>query len=54
MAPKKDCSVGDVARDVGDVGESWPDDCEFCDSAVFVRRGVVGWKLCWFTMVAGL
>lgn len=46
MAPKKDSSVGDVAmRDVGDAGEYggeiWPDDddCDFCESTVFVRMG---------------
>lgn len=46
MAPKKDSSVGDAAmRDVGDVGEYggeiWPDDddCDFCESTVFVRMG---------------
>jgi hypothetical protein len=49
MAPKKDSSAGDVAvREVADVGEyngeAWPDDCDFCESAVFVRiGGGMGW-----------
>lgn len=50
MAPKKDSSVGDVAvRELGDPGEEggdiWPeDDCDFCESTVFVRTGRgMGW-----------
>lgn len=44
MAPKNDSSVGDArARDVGEVGDVGedicPDDCDFCESIVFVRMG---------------
>jgi hypothetical protein len=55
IAPKKDCSVGEVARDVGEAGERggdiWPDDNEFCELAVFVRMGGMGWKLGWEVIV---
>lgn len=50
MAPKKDSSVGEVALrwlcDVGEAGgESWPaEDCDCCESNVFVRTGRgMGW-----------
>ena len=52
MAPKKDSSVGEPAgaRDVGDAansGDISPEDCDFCESTVFVRIGGTGWKFLW-------
>jgi hypothetical protein len=49
MAAKKFCSVGELPRDVGDVGEKggdiWPDDCEVCEPIVLVRMGGIALKL---------
>lgn len=48
IAPKKDSSVGeDGPRDMGDVGDNWPDEVVFWESEESVRIGGVGWNVDW-------
>jgi hypothetical protein len=51
MAEKKLRSVGELPREVGEVGavgekggDIGPDDCEFWEPMVFVRMGGMAWK----------